>query len=133
MNTFRIRFRSLEISSGEPELIRKSQQRRGASLDVVEKVIEGFEDHRKTSYAASRIGAKINDTQKQIGQKKKAKENADDLIKLKEDLQKEKAAGEEEAAKKLKALHVLAKTVGNYVHDSVPVSNDEVGGAGAVA
>ena len=73
-----------------------------------------------------RTGAKINETQKLIGRKRKAKENADDLMKLKEDLQKEKAAGEEEAAKQLRALHVVAKSVGNYVHDSVPISNDEV-------
>ena len=96
---------------------------------MVDTVIAMFEDHRKTSYAASRIGAEINNTQKQIGQKKKAKENADDLIKQKEDLQKEKAAGEEEAAKKLKELNNIVKGIGNYVHHSVPISNDEVCGA----
>ena len=30
------------------------------------------------------------------------------------------------AAEKLQALHLKAKTVGNYVHESVPISDDEV-------
>ena len=110
---------------GDPERIRESQRRRGEPVEIVDEIIQMFEDHRKTNYGATQIGSKINDTQKEIGKKKKAKENADDLLKHKEALQKEKAAQEALAAEKLQALHTKAKTVGNYVHESVPISNDE--------
>ena len=111
---------------GNPEKIRESQRRRHAPVEIVDEIIEKFEDHRKTHYGATQIGSKINETQKAIGQKKKAKEDADDLLKQKEALQQEKLAQEKLAAEKLKALQLTAKLVGNYVHDSVPISNDEV-------
>ena len=111
---------------GDPEKIRQSQRRRGEPVEIVDEIIHMFEDHRKTNYSSTQIGSKINDTQKEIGKKKKAKEDAEDVLKQKEALQREKAAQEALAAEKLQALHLKAKTVGNYVHDSVPISNDEV-------
>lgn len=111
---------------GDPERIRESQRRRGESVEIVDEIVRMFEDHRKTNYGATQIGSKINDTQKEIGKKKKAKEDAEDLLKQKEALQKEKAAQEASAAERLQALHLKAKSVGNYVHESVPISNDEV-------
>ena len=111
---------------GDPERIRESQRRRGEPVEIVDEIIQMFEDHRKTNYGVTKIGSKVNDTQKEIGKKKKAKEDAEDLLKQKEALQKEKAAQEASAAEKLQALHLKAKTVGNYVHESVPISNDEV-------
>ena len=110
---------------GDPEKIRESQRRRNASVEIVDEVIELFEDHRRTHYAAMQFGTKINEIQKQIGQKKKAKENADDLLKEKEELTIKKKAQEETAAQKFKVLSQKAKSVGNYVHESVPVSNTE--------
>ncbi|OCK81281.1 serine-tRNA ligase [Lepidopterella palustris CBS 459.81] len=110
---------------GNPEKIRESQRRRYAKVELVDEVIADFEDHRKTQYGSTQIGAQINAVQKEIGQKKKAKENADDLLKKKSDLQDEKKKQDELAAEKLAKLHVKVKSIGNYVHESVPVSNDE--------
>ncbi|PHH83542.1 hypothetical protein CDD82_7583 [Ophiocordyceps australis] len=110
---------------GDPEKIRESQRRRNASVEVVDEVIALFEDHRKTNYSASQTNSKINDIQKQIGAKKKAKENADDLLKQKVELEKEKKSLVESAAEKEVQLKSKIKTIGNYVHDSVPVSNNE--------
>ncbi|KAK8153977.1 seryl-tRNA synthetase [Phyllosticta citrichinensis] len=110
---------------GNPEKIRESQRKRGASVEVVDEIIAMWEDHRKTKYEATQISSQINQTQKEIGQKKKAKESADDLLKLKEELTNKKKAQEDLAAEKEKALFAKVKTVGNYVHPSVPVSNDE--------
>ena len=47
------------------------------------------------------------------------------MLKQKDDLQKKKTAQEELAKGKLVQLLALAKTVGNYVHDSVPTSGTE--------
>lgn len=91
----------------------------------MDEIIADWEDHRKTQYAATQIGSDINALQKQIGQKKKAKEPADDIIKQRLQLVEEKKKKEEEAAQKLAALNIKVKSVGNYVHPSVPVSGTE--------
>ncbi|KAL5422772.1 hypothetical protein PMIN04_004438 [Paraphaeosphaeria minitans] len=110
---------------GNPDKIRESQRKRHANVEIVDEVIKEFEVHRQTQYAATQIGSTINGLQKQIGQKKKAKESADDLLKEMADLKKQKAAKEDEAAEKLAKLTIKVKTVGNYVHPDVPVSNNE--------
>jgi seryl-tRNA synthetase len=63
--------------------------------------------------------------QKQIGQKKKAKEDANELLAEKTKLEEEKKTQDGYAREKKAAMIALAKTVGNYVHESVPVSMDE--------
>lgn len=63
--------------------------------------------------------------QKEIGAIKKAKGDATELLTKKDELTKKKSAQEELAKAKLQQLQVLAKTVGNYVHESVPVSGTE--------
>lgn len=84
-----------------------------------------WEEHRKTQYEATQLNSQINGVQKSIGAKKKAKENADDLLKEKDDLTKKKLAQEQLAQAKLVELNSKAKAIGNYVHESVPVSNNE--------
>jgi seryl-tRNA synthetase len=56
---------------GDPEKIRESQRRRFAKVEVVDEVIEMWEDARKTRYAATQLNSKINEVQKQIGARKK--------------------------------------------------------------
>ncbi|KAH6622389.1 hypothetical protein C7974DRAFT_415039 [Boeremia exigua] len=110
---------------GDPEKIRESQRKRHAPVEIVDEVIELFEDHRRTQYAATQIGSQINGLQKQVGQKKKAKESADDLLAEMAQLKQQKSAKEDEAAAKLVKLNTKAKSVGNYVHKDVPVSGTE--------
>lgn len=83
-------------------------------------------DPYTAQYAATQLNSKINDVQKQIGAKKKAKENADDLMAQKLELEKEKKSLIDSAAEKDVALKKKIGTIGNYVHDSVPVNNNEV-------
>lgn len=110
---------------GNPEKVRESQRRRNAPVEIVDEVIAMFEDHKKTSYEAMQIGTKINTIQKEIGAKKKAKENADDLLQQKNDLTEQKKKQEDLAAEKQTALSKKLKSIGNYVHDSVPFSVTE--------
>ncbi|KAK4229869.1 serine--tRNA ligase, cytoplasmic [Podospora fimiseda] len=110
---------------GDPEKIRESQKRRHAPVEVVDEVIAMFEDHRKTSYSATQLNAQINVVQKQIGPKKKAKEDVTDLLQQKADLEKQKKDLLASAAEKEVALKAKLKTIGNIVHDSVPISNNE--------
>ncbi|KAH8174250.1 tRNA synthetase class II core domain (G, h, p, S and t) domain-containing protein [Sarocladium implicatum] len=110
---------------GNPEKIRESQRRRHADEKVVDEVIAQWEDHRKTNYASFQMKTKINEVQKQIGAKKKAKENADDLLQKKVDLEKEYKTLVDSATEKDRLLQAKVKTIGNYVHESVPVSDNE--------
>lgn len=55
-----------------------------------------------------------------------AKEDASKLLQKKADLEKEKKVLEESASEKEAALQKKIRTIGNYVHDSVPTSNNEV-------
>ncbi|SPQ21694.1 2e637d13-7561-4aa6-af79-da4a248b1033 [Thermothielavioides terrestris] len=100
---------------GNPELIRESQRKRYASVEAVDEVIAMFEDHRRTAYSATQINARINE----------AKEDVTDLLKQKADLEKEKKDLLALAAEKEKLLKAKVKTIGNIVHESVPVSDNE--------
>jgi len=80
-------------------------------------------------YTATQVKTKINEIQKQIGAKRKAKENADNEMKQKVDLDKDHKALVDSAAEKLVTLDKKLKTIGNIVHDSVPVNNNEVYGS----
>jgi len=55
-----------------------------------------------------------------------AKEDANDLLRQKADLEKDKKALLESASEKDALLHSKIKTIGNFVHESVPVSDNEV-------
>jgi seryl-tRNA synthetase len=76
-------------------------------------------------YDVSQLNSRINAVQKQIGLKKKAKEDASDLLKEKLGLEAQKKSREVDAIGLHNELQVLLKTVGNYVAESVPVSQTE--------
>lgn len=56
-----------------------------------------------------------------------AKEDASDLVNQKADIEKRKKEAEDIAAQKELERDRKIRPIGNYVHDSVPVSNNEVG------
>jgi seryl-tRNA synthetase len=76
-------------------------------------------------YTVDQTATKINAVQKQINVRTRDKESADDLLQEKTALQQRKAAEEDAVVAKRAVLLQTARRVGNYVHDSVPVSTDE--------
>lgn len=56
---------------------------------------------------------------------RQAKGDADELLKKKDDLQNQMKQLEESAREKQVALNKTAKSIGNYVHESVPLSDNE--------
>jgi seryl-tRNA synthetase len=114
---------------GNPEKIKESQRRRHAPESAVDDVIALFEDHRKTQYAAAtEMGAKLNAVQDKMKQNKKSKGDPEEFKQLMADkiaLADEKKQLEESAAVKYRELLKKAKSIGNYVHESVPVSDNE--------
>ncbi|KAL9108941.1 MAG: hypothetical protein Q9227_006337 [Pyrenula ochraceoflavens] len=111
---------------GDPDKIKESQRKRYAPEGLVDEVIALYEEARKTRYEATQVGSKINELKREIGTLKKAKKDADEQLAQKTALEKEKNTIEELAQQKELLRDKTIKRIGNYVHDTVPVSNDEV-------
>lgn len=110
---------------GNPNKIKESQRKRFAPEGVVDEVYTLYEEARRARYEVMKIGSELNATLKEIGKKKKNKEDANDLIEQKTNLEKSKKDAEELAAQKETQRDRKVRTIGNYVHESVPVSNNE--------
>ena len=77
-------------------------------------------------YEASQVKAKANAIQKEIGQLRKAKQDASQLIQQKDELEQEYKRIDDLAQAKEKQRNAKTKTIGNYVEESVPVNDNEV-------
>ncbi|KAI9260533.1 seryl-tRNA synthetase [Phascolomyces articulosus] len=110
---------------GNPEAIKESQKRRGASVEIVDEIIALYKDWAKTQFLSDQKNKEINGVQKEIGKKFKAKEDASELLKQKEELQKAKEKLQQEAKEGEATWKEKLSTLGNIVHTSVPTSMDE--------
>ncbi|KAI8059318.1 seryl-tRNA synthetase [Gongronella butleri] len=115
----------LEDRGGNPEIVRESQRRRGASVEIVDEILAIYKQWTKTKFNADEKNKELNALQKEIGKKFKAKEDASELMAKKTELQKEK----EQLTAQFKDEETQWKdklsTVGNIVHESVVTSMDE--------
>ena len=111
-----------EEKGGNPELVRESQRRRHKDVSVVDKVIELDEVWRKRRYDRDQINKEFNKLNKEIAQKRKAKEDATELQEKSKALKKQievLAEVEKEAAA---ARDKTLGSIGNIVHAPVPVA-----------
>lgn len=117
-----------EASGGNPELIRESQRRRFASVELVDEIIALDEKWRSLTGDIDNCKKERNSVQKAVAAKMKAKEKSEELEEMKRQI---KAIGETIVAKELEQKNAKITvdkkigTVGNIVDDSVPVSKDE--------
>ncbi|KAK9762889.1 Cytosolic seryl-tRNA synthetase [Basidiobolus ranarum] len=110
---------------GNPEIIRESQRRRGASVEIVDEIIAMYDEWVKERFNLDQLNKEINAIQKSIGQKMKSKEDASELINKKTEVQKQKESLGTSEKEKEEILRQKVGSIGNLVHDSVPVSMDE--------
>ncbi|KAG9066243.1 Cytosolic seryl-tRNA synthetase [Linnemannia hyalina] len=115
----------LEERGGEPELIRESQRRRHDPVEIVDEIIALYEDWKTTRFGLDQLNKKSNAIQKEIGMKMKKKEDASELIQARADCKKEQDALELDVKAKEALWNAKLGTVGNLVHDSVPISDNE--------
>jgi seryl-tRNA synthetase len=115
----------IDNKGGNSEAIRESQRKRGHSVEVVDEVIQLYQDWVKLDFEANGLSKQSNALQKQIGLKKKAKENADDLLTEKKGIDAQIDAKRKETRDAELALRQKAGTIGNIVHKDVPVSQTE--------
>ncbi|CAD7696014.1 unnamed protein product, partial [Ostreobium quekettii] len=110
---------------GNPDLVRESQRRRFADVGVVDRVIELDRNWRNLQYQWEQLKKEFNALNKEIGKLRKAKEDTTDLQEKSKTMKKSIQDAEQEAAEAEKERDLALAYVGNLVHDSVPVSDDE--------
>lgn len=110
---------------GNPDIIRESQRRRHKPVKVVDDIIELDEKWRKMVHDISVKRREKNDTSKEIGKKSKSGEDVTPLKEKSKNLDEEIKQLEIESKEIKIKIDKLLNQVGNIVHESVPVSDDE--------
>eukprot|EP00850_Spirogloea_muscicola_P006600 SM000031S11609 [mRNA] locus=s31:660382:664976:- [translate_table: standard] len=110
---------------GDPDLIRESQRRRYAPLEVVDEVIELDKTWRECQYQLDQKRKDFNKNNKEVAKKKIAKEDASELIAQGKAIDDEIKKLELQVEERRAAVDQRLTTIGNLVHDSVPIDNDE--------
>ncbi|KAM4119201.1 serine--tRNA ligase [Castanea sativa] len=119
INLFRVE------KGGNPELIRESQRRRFANVELVDEVIAIDKQWRQLQFDLENLRKDFNKINKQVAQLRIAGEDASEMIKNTEENKKSAAEKEAEVREVLQQLNSKLLLIGNLVHDSVPVDNDE--------
>lgn len=114
-----------EEKGGNPDLVRKSQERRHADVTLVDQVIAVDVQWRQEQFKVDNLRAEYGKKNKEVATKKKAKEDADDLIAEAKAIDADIKKAEEVCNEFVAKRDELLKSIGNIVHDSVPVSDDE--------
>ncbi|KAJ6805476.1 serine--tRNA ligase [Iris pallida] len=109
----------------DPELIRESQRRRFASVELVDEIILLDKQWRQRQFELDNLRKEFNQITKRIAKLKIAKEDASGEIKNTEENKRLRAEKEAEVQAAKAELDAKLQTIGNLVHDSVPISNDE--------
>ncbi|PIN26634.1 Seryl-tRNA synthetase [Handroanthus impetiginosus] len=118
-----------EEKGGDPEKIRESQQRRFANVDLVDEVIQLDKVWRLRQFELDGLKKDFNKINKQIAKLKISGGDASGLIATIEEDRELITKKEEEVQEALAAVQARLEIIGNLVHDSVPVSNDEANNA----
>ena len=128
-------------------MVRESQKKRGASLELVDEVIALFAAHKQgeyypalfarsgiihpdppsANYEKEGLQRELNILQKEIGTIKKAKGDATELLAKKAELDKKIAELAARATDLIKQRDLKARQIGNIVADECAVSSTEVG------
>ncbi|CAK9784255.1 serine-tRNA ligase [Cutaneotrichosporon oleaginosum] len=110
---------------GNPEIVRESQRKRGAPVELVDEVIEIFAQHKSAQYEMEIERRAVNALQKEIGQIKKAKGDASELLKKKTEHDKKIAELTAKAAELARIRDAKASRIGNIVDAKNHVSLTE--------
>jgi seryl-tRNA synthetase len=110
---------------GDPDKIRESQRKRFASVELVDEIIAKDNEWRLATGDIDKLKKERNAIQKQVGLKKKANEECEDMVNqikvISDEIERKEA--EKEALAALRDS--MVNKVGNIVDPSVPVSKDE--------
>ncbi|GJN30593.1 hypothetical protein PR202_gb18908 [Eleusine coracana subsp. coracana] len=115
---------------GNPDLVRESQRNRFVEhgVELVDEVIALDKAWRARQFELDKIRQELNATSKKIGKLKASKqeEEAKKLMESTDEIKKRLAAKDAEVQEAKGTLDAKLMTIGNIVHASVPISDDEV-------
>eukprot|EP01036_Dinobryon_divergens_P023761 gene23761-32147_t len=112
-------------AGGNPELIKESQRKRFASVELIDQIIAADEKWRGLTGTIDDLKKQRNIVQKDVATKKKANEACDDLVAKIKSIGDEILATELEQKQIKVEIDAMVSKVGNLVDPSVPVSQDE--------
>ncbi|CAM8903559.1 unnamed protein product [Rhodiola kirilowii] len=118
-----------EDKGGNPDAIRESQRRRYADVTLVDEVIKLDDEWRKAQYAVDQIRRELNQKAKDVSMLKREKKDANEIINEVGVIKESKAKKEAEVEEIKARLDTKLNLIGNLVHDSVPIHNDEANNA----
>eukprot|EP01123_Difflugia_compressa_P013496 TRINITY_DN628_c0_g1_i2.p1 TRINITY_DN628_c0_g1~~TRINITY_DN628_c0_g1_i2.p1 ORF type:complete len:454 (+),score=73.97 TRINITY_DN628_c0_g1_i2:84-1445(+) len=113
------------IEKGNPDIVRESQRRRGASVQVVDQIISLDADWRKLRFELDQHNKEAKALSIIISEKKKTGRDATDEVERSKHLRGVCLRLEQTIKERLKLRDEKLYSVGNLVHQSVPVSIDE--------
>lgn len=114
-----------EDKGHNPEVIRESQRRRFANVDLVDEVIRLDKEWRRRLFEFEKCRQDLNKITKDVKKLKISGEDASELINSTEEVKQLTAEKEIEVQEARATLYSKLEIIGNLVHDSVPISNDE--------
>ncbi|CAN6876991.1 unnamed protein product [Brassica oleracea] len=114
-----------EEKGNNPEIIRDSQRKRFASVDLVDEIIELDKEWRQRQFEVDNLRKELNKLNKQIAKLKISGADATELIQQTEKNKEDYSTKEKEVGEACDVLKDKLKEVGNLIDDSVPVFEDE--------
>lgn len=108
-----------------PEIVKKSQQKRGFETSPIDKVLAADKKWRELKGELDNLRAEKNRTGEQIGKLKKEKKNADELLKKMSALSENLKRKEDELLQLEKNRDALLLEIPNILHETVPVGVDD--------
>lgn len=113
----------------DPEIVRESQRRRFAPVEIVDEIIHLDKEWRQRQFELESLRKDFNKINKEVARLKMLKLDATEVINSTNENKKQTAEKEEEVQAAKAALDAKLDTVGNLIHDSVPISDDEANNA----
>ncbi|KAG6430305.1 hypothetical protein SASPL_108369 [Salvia splendens] len=114
-----------EEKGGNPEIIRESQRRRFADVNIVDEVIELDKAWRKRQFELDGLKASRNKMSKEMSRLKISGGDANEVKGSLDENKELTTQKEAEVQEAFSALQCKLRNIGNLVHDSVPVDNNE--------
>ncbi|KAI4375372.1 hypothetical protein MLD38_013251 [Melastoma candidum] len=114
-----------EEKGNNPDVIRESQRRRFADVSVVDEIIRLDKEWRQRLFELENLRKDFNKINKRVAQLRISGEDASEMIASTNINKKLTAEKEVEVRDAWMAVKSRLEVVGNLVHDSVPVSDNE--------
>ncbi|CAN1219344.1 Serine--tRNA ligase, cytoplasmic [Linum perenne] len=114
-----------EDKGNNPEIIRQSQRFRFANVEIVDEIIKLDKEWRQRQFELDNLRKDFNKINKQVAKLKISGGDATELVQSTNDNKLQTASKEKEVQEAKATLYAKLETVGNLIHDSVPVSKDE--------